>query len=134
MTKTITKKEAWSIVLNVLEGATFERKSEVIAKIQTELELLDKKATRSNSKVNEDMQKLMNEFLKEFENQTKPVTVTELVQNSNSELVHNISSTQKASAVIKKLKDNGLVLDKKDKKRTVFYLPSLVIEDESDIA
>ena len=107
-----TKRELFG-ELKVLVGDN----AELTAFIDHELELLDRKASNKNTKVNEEHTELMETIKAELTRIDRSVTITELQKESETLAVY---SNQKLSAMLKKLVDNGEVTKIVDKKKSFF--------------
>lgn len=90
---------------------------ELVAFIDHELELLDKKASTKSTKVNEEQVALMEKIVNALNEIGRGVTISEL-QKENAEMAEY--SNQKLSAMLKKLVDNKQVTKIVDKKKSYF--------------
>lgn len=91
--------------------------------IDHEIELLDKKKSNGNAKANEKMEKSVEFVYETLVNMNRAVSVSELIaENDMSAIANelNVVSTQKVSALLKKLVDSGRVVKFTDKKKTYF--------------
>ena len=91
--------------------------------IDHEIELLDKKKSNSNAKANEKMEQSVEIVFKALENAGVAVQASELIAKGGLDMLANESgvvSTQKVSAMLKKLVDCGRVEKFTDKKKTFF--------------
>jgi hypothetical protein len=91
--------------------------------IDHEIELLDKKKSNSNAKANEKMEQSVEIVFKALENAGVAVQASELIAKGGLDILANESgvvSTQKVSAMLKKLVDCGRVEKFTDKKKTFF--------------
>ena len=91
--------------------------------IDHEIELLDKKKSNGNAKANEKMEKSVDIVYNALVAIGRAVTASELIAESNLNELANESgvvSTQKVSAMFKKLKEQGKVESYTDKKKTYF--------------
>jgi hypothetical protein len=93
--------------------------AEMVAFIDHELELLEKKKGSANSKKVEELKPEFDLILSVLAQCEKPVKVDEL-RALNSEL--GLMSNQKVSALLKKLKDAGRVVRVDDKKKAYFSI------------
>ena len=118
MEKKMTKKEKFEM-LKVLV-----RDNEMLVEfIDHEIELLDKKKSNGNAKANEKMEKAVEFVYETLVNMDRAVSVSELIaENDMSAIANdlNVVSTQKVSALLKKLVDSGRVVKFTDKKKTYF--------------
>lgn len=91
--------------------------------IDHEIELLDKKKSNGNAKANEKMEKAVEFVYETLVGMDRAVSVSELIaENDMTEIANelNVVSTQKVSALLKKLVDSGRVVKFTDKKKTYF--------------
>jgi DNA-binding transcriptional regulator GbsR (MarR family) len=91
--------------------------------IDHEIELLDKKKSNGNAKANEKMDKSIELVYNALVSVGKSVTVSDLIKATDLSALANESgvvSTQKVSAMLKKLKEQGRVVSVTDKKKTYF--------------
>lgn len=114
MTNKMTKRE----VLNaMLENSVIAENSVFKAYCEHELELLDnKKASKTPTKVQVKNEELKVEILNLMEEDTA-YTCTQLVKMLNSD---DVQSTQKGTALLKSLADEGKVEIIRDKKSTLY--------------
>ena len=90
---------------------------ELVAFVDHELELLDKKASTKSTKVNDEQVALMEKIVNALNEIGRSVTISEL-QKENAEMAEY--SNQKLSAMLKKLVDNKQVTKIVDKKKSYF--------------
>ena len=93
--------------------------------IDHEIELLDNKKSKGNAKANEKMEKSVDLVYNALAELDKAVTVSELIAEKGlTELANEngVVSTQKVSAMLKKLKESGRVETLTDKKKTYFKI------------
>ena len=114
MEKKITKKEMFAKIMEEVKG-----NAEMVAFLEHEIELLNKKKGSADSKKVEEQNKIMNLILNRLVALAKPVTVSEL-QYADGELAK--LSNQKVSAMLKKLVDNGEVVKTVEKKVSYFSI------------
>jgi len=107
-----TKKDLFLEVREVVTG-----NEELVAFIDHELELLDKKASTKSTKVNEEQVALMEKIVNALNEIGRSVTISDL-QKENAEMAEY--SNQKLSAMLKKLVDNKQVTKIVDKKKSYF--------------
>lgn len=91
--------------------------------IDHEIELLDKKKSNGNAKANEKMEKSVELVYNALVSVGRAVTASELIAETDLTALANESgvvSTQKVSAMFKKLKEQGKVESYTDKKKTYF--------------
>ena len=117
MANKVTKKERFMELLNIREVA---ENAEMVEFINHELELLNKKSTKSgmtaNQKVNEGLKEVIAEHLKLA---GRAMTITEL--QSEIEEIAELSN-QKVSALLTQLVNDKIVTRTKDKKITTFAI------------
>jgi len=118
----MTKKEMFAMVLAVVEGSNAENKEEMVKFINHEVELLEKKNSKSGqTKVQKENEILLTQLelaLKEFD---RPVTISEFMKESTHEVA--TLSNQKLSALMKKLvEDRKTVVKTVEKKKSYFSL------------
>ena len=107
-----TKKDLFLEVREVVAG-----NEELVAFVDHELELLNKKASTKSTKVNEEQVALMEKIVNALNEIGRSVTISEL-QKENAEMAEY--SNQKLSAMLKKLVDNKQVTKIVDKKKSYF--------------
>ncbi len=112
MTNKKTKKDLFLEVREVVAG-----NEELVAFIDHELELLNKKASTKSTKVNDEQVALMEKIVNALNEIGRSVTISEL-QKENAEMAEY--SNQKLSAMLKKLVDNKQVTKMVDKKKSYF--------------
>lgn len=120
--KKVTKRENFGKVLEYVKD-----NAELVAFINHEIELLDKKsASKGSSKTQKENIELKDVIYNELAKCEKPITVTDLMKGS--EIITNYTledgrplSNQKVSAILKMLVDNDkTVVRTTDKKKTFF--------------
>ena len=107
-----TKRDLFSEVREVVAG-----NEELVAFVDHELELLNKKAGTKSTKVNDEQVALMEKIVNALNEIGRGVTISEL-QKENAEMAEY--SNQKLSAMLKKLVDNKQVTKIVDKKKSYF--------------
>lgn len=107
-----TKRDLFLEVREVVAG-----NEELVAFVDHELELLDKKASTKSTKVNDEQVALMEKIVNALNEIGRSVTISEL-QKENAEMAEY--SNQKLSAMLKKLVDNKQVTKMVDKKKSYF--------------
>ena len=107
-----TKKDLFLEVREVVAG-----NEELVAFVDHELELLNKKASTKSTKVNEEQVALMEKIVNALNEIGRSVTISEL-QKENAEMAEY--SNQKLSAMLKKLVDSKQVTKMVDKKKSYF--------------
>ena len=123
MTKKMTKKEMFAMVIAVVNGSEVENKEEMLGFLNHEVELLEKKNSKSGQtktqKENEVLVGQLELALAEFE---KPVTITEFMKGSSHEVA--TLSNQKLTHLMGKLVQSGKVVKTTEKKKSYFALKS----------
>ena len=109
-----TKREFFGEIREIVKDNT-----ELVAFIDHELELLDKKTSAKSTKVNTEQVELMDTIKNELSEIGRSVTITELQKESETLAEY---SNQKLSAMLKKLVDNGEVTKVVDKKKSYFKI------------
>lgn len=122
----MTKKDYFKVLKEIVKGN--EREVELVAFIDHEIELLVKKSAKSGMTATQKANaEIMEKIVNALAVMDKPVTVTEL-QKGFAEL--DALSNQKMSALLKKLVDEGRVVKTIDKKKSLFSLPKVDIDEE----
>ena len=109
-----TKREFFGEIREIVKENT-----ELVAFIDHELELLDKKTSAKSTKVNTEQVELMGKIVNALNKIGRSVTISEL-QKENAEMAEY--SNQKLSAMLKKLVDNKQVTKMIDKKKSYFMV------------
>ena len=109
-----TKREFFGEIKEIVKG-----NAELVAFIDHELELLDKKTNAKSTKVNTEQVELMGKIVNALNKIGRSVTISEL-QKENAEMAEY--SNQKLSAMLKKLVDNKQVTKMIDKKKSYFMV------------
>lgn len=109
-----TKREFFGEIKEIVKG-----NAELVAFIDHELELLDKKTSAKSTKVNTEQVELMDKIVNALNKIGRSVTISEL-QKENAEMAEY--SNQKLSAMLKKLVDNKQVTKMIDKKKSYFMV------------
>ena len=121
MTKKITKKEMFTMVAKVVENSELENKTEMLEFIAHEIELLEKKNSRTGqTKTQKENEVLMAQLLEALGEFDRPITVSEFMKESSHEVA--TLSNQKLSALLKKLVDVKKVVKSTEKKKSYFSL------------
>ena len=116
----MTKKEMFNLIATL--NADNE---EIVTFCNHEIELLDKKKSNGNAKANEKMEQAVELVYTALAQTDRAVTTSELIAEYGlTELANEsgVVSTQKVSALLKKLVDNKRVEKYTDKKKTYFYI------------
>ena len=109
-----TKRESFGEIKEIVKG-----NAELVAFIDHELELLNKKTSAKSTKVNTEQIELMKKIVDALNKIGRSVTISEL-QKENAEMAEY--SNQKLSAMLKKLVDNKQVTKIVDKKKSYFMV------------
>ena len=109
-----TKREFFGEIREIVKENT-----ELVAFIDHELELLDKKTSAKSTKVNTEQVELMDKIVNALNEIGRSVTISEL-QKENAEMAEY--SNQKLSAMLKKLVDNKQVTKIVDKEKSYFMV------------
>ena len=111
----LTKRELFG---QARELAIANDREDLVAFIDHELELLDKKASASgNSKTQKENLEIIERLYSELANINRAVTISEF--QKEGEYAGTLSN-QKISALFKKLVDNGRIIKTVDKKKSYF--------------
>lgn len=116
--KRVTKREYFSRLIEIVEGAYVDNSAEIVDFLNHEIELLSKKSN-VKTKTQKENEVLMEVIFNALAEVGRPVTVSEL-QGANDEV--GAMSNQKVSALLKKLKDAGRVVRVDDKKKAYFSI------------
>ena len=125
----VTKKERFAQLMEIVNASQVENSAELVAFIEHEVELLNKKNSRSGKPT---ARQVENEEIKEsilliLSTVGKPMTVTQLL----SELCNPELSNQRVSALLTQLKDDFKVVRTVEKKVAFYSLNA--IEDETEV-
>ena len=114
MEKKMTKKEMFAMIMEEVKG-----NAEMVAFLEHEIELLNKKKGSANSKKAEEHKAVMDLIYETLKGFGRPVRTEEL-RLANVEL--SKYTNQKVSAMLKKLVDNGEVTKTVEKKVSYFSI------------
>jgi hypothetical protein len=120
MEKKVTKREKFEMLKALVKDNAM-----LVEFIDHEIELLDKKKSNGNAKANEKMEQSVELVYNALVSVGKAVTTSELIAEKGlTELANEsgVVSTQKVSALLKKLVDCGKVGKYTDKKKTYFIV------------
>ena len=120
MEKKITKKEKFEMLKALVKDNEM-----LVEFIDHEIELLDNKKSKGNAKANEKMDSQVNLVYNALAELGRAVSTSELIADTDLSALENESgvvSTQKVSALLKKLVDGGKVVKYVDKKKTYFKI------------
>jgi hypothetical protein len=121
MTKKMTKKEMFAMVINVVSETEAENKEEMLKFLNHEVELLKKKSGKSGeTKTQKENKILMEQLVEALGEMEKPVTISEFQSKSTHEVA--TLSNQKLSSLLKKLveEENPRVVKTVEKKKSYF--------------
>ena len=116
----MTKKEMFTLIATLNAS-----NQEIVDFCNHEIELLEKKKSNGNAKANEKMATEVELVYNALVAVGKPVTASELIAEKGlTELANEsgVVSTQKVSAMFKKLKEQGRVETFTEKKKTYFMV------------
>lgn len=121
MTKKMTKKEMFAMVIAVVKNVEVEAKEEMLNFLAHEVELLEKKSSKSGTtKTQKENIVLMEQLEEALGEMTEAVTISEFQAKSTHEVA--TLSNQKLSALLKKLVESGKVVKTVEKKKSYFAL------------
>ena len=121
MTKKMTKKEMSTMVIATIEATEVENREEMVNFLNHEVELLEKKSSKSGTTKTQKENLVLMEQLKEaLGEMTEAVTISEFQAKSTHEVA--TLSNQKLSALLKKLVESGEVVKTVEKKKSYFAL------------
>lgn len=136
----ITKKEYFAIVKGIVEASEAENKADIVAFLNHEVELLDKKSSKSKVTPTQVANMATLNVIKEvLADMGKPVTITEMMSDtrlqSYTETAKDgnhliIMTNQKLSSLVKKLVDTREVVRTEKKKKAYFSLPEVEAGEE----
>ena len=118
MEKKMTKKEMFTLIATLNASNT-----EIVDFCNHEIELLDNKKSNGNKKANEKVAKETEIVYNALVSVGRAVSASELIAETDLTALENESgvvSTQKVSAMLKKLVESGKVEKYTDKKKTYF--------------
>jgi uncharacterized protein (DUF2344 family) len=119
--KKMTKKEMFAMVKEVVANSNVENKAEMENFIAHEIELLEKKSSKSGqSKTQKENEILKEQLLSAFAKMEKPVTISEF-QEKSKEPVAQLSN-QKLSALLNQLVKAEKMVKTIEKKKSHFSL------------
>lgn len=136
----ITKKEYFAIVKDIVEASGADNKADIVAFLDHEVELLNKKSGKSKATPTQAANAVTLNVIKEVLGELdKPVTITELLTDvrlqSYTETTKDgekviAMTNQKLSSLMKKLVDTDEVVRTEEKKKAYFSLPK--VEDSTE--
>ena len=119
-TSKMTKATAWGIVKGIVEASNHPQTAELVAKIENELTLLAKKNSAEKKPT---AQQVANDSVKQAiidgMEHGVPYTITDIIKSvpACAELTN-----QRVSALMRQLKDAGVVIRTEDKRKAYFTL------------
>lgn len=143
MTNTkITKKAYFAIVKDIVEASNVDNKADIVAFLDHEVELLNKKSGKSKATPTQAANAVTLNVIKEVLSELdKPVTITELLTDVRLQSYIEITkdgekiiamTNQKLSSLIKKLVDAHEVIRTEEKKKAYFSLPKAEDSTENE--
>ena len=116
----MTKKDWFATIRAMVEDSGNEREDEILAFIDHEVELLEKKSSKSGqTKTQKENVEVVAKIENALREAGKAVTITEL-QTASEEM--SAYSNQKLSALLKQMVSKGTVVRKEVKKKAYFSL------------
>lgn len=135
----ITKKDNFATVRAIVENSNVENKADILAFIDHEVELLDKKSGKSKATPTQAANAVTLNIIKEvLSGLDKPATITELLTDARLQSYTETTkdgdkviamTNQKLSSLVKKLVDAGEVVRTEEKKKAYF---SLAVTEETE--
>lgn len=119
MTKRMTKKEMFAAIAETINAIEVENKAEMLNFIDHEIELLNKKSSKSGqTKTQKENELLKAELLTALEEMDKPVTISEFCERTS----HPVGklSNQKLSALLNQMVKAETVIKTVEKKKSYF--------------
>ena len=121
--KKVTKKEMFGRLIEIVEGANVQDVETIVEFLNHEIELVSKKRN-GQTKVQKANEGLIEVIYNAIAEADEKMTVTEIYEKVKSD---EITSSQKVSALVKKLVDAGRIVRTKEKKKAYF---SVAIDNE----
>lgn len=120
MANKITKKDNFKSIIEVLRE---KGREDLVAVMEHEIELIEKKASNARmTKTQEANVEIKEVILKEMARIGKPITISELIANSEEIAEATNGSNQKVSALMTQLKNAGAVVRTQEGKKAVFSI------------
>ena len=119
MTKRMTKKEMFAVIAETINAVEIENKAEMLNFINHEIELLEKKSSKSGqTKTQKENELLKAELLTALGEMDKPVTISEFCERTS----HPVGklSNQKLSALLNQMVKAETVIKTVEKKKSYF--------------
>lgn len=121
--KKVTKKEMFGRLIEIVEGANVQDVETIVEFLNHEIELVSKKRN-GQTKVQKANEGLIEVIYNAIAEADEKMTVTEIYEKVKSD---EITSSQKVSALVKKLVDAGRIVRTEEKKKAYF---SVAIDNE----
>ena len=120
--KKMTKKEMFAMIMEVVTNSTVENKAEMESFITHEIELLEKKSSKSGqTKTQKENEILKDEIFAELSKLEEKVTVSEF--QAVTRFAPPEFSNQKISAMLNQMEKAGRVSKIVEKKKSYFFVP-----------
>ena len=120
--KKMTKKEMFTMIMEVVANSTVENKAEMESFITHEIELLEKKSSKSGqTKTQKENEILKDEIFAELFKLGEKVTVSEF--QAVTRFAPPEFSNQKISAMLNQMEKAGRVSKVVEKKKSYFFIP-----------
>ena len=119
MTKRMTKKEMFAVIAETINAVEVENKAEMLNFIDHEIELLEKKSSKSGqTKTQKENELLKADLLTALGEMDKPVTISEFCERTS----HPVGklSNQKLSALLNQMVKAETVIKTVEKKKSYF--------------
>ena len=129
----VTKRERFEQLMEIVKASEVENSSELVAFIEHEVELLNKKNSRSDkpTKTQLENEALKTQIMSVLKSVGRPITVTQLLKET--ELADNPNlSNQKVSALLTQLRKADAVVRTVEKK-VAFYSLADEVENTEDM-
>ena len=122
MTKKMTKREMFEVIAKTIEAMEVENKAEMQKFIAHEIELLEKKSSKSGqTKTQKENEVLKDEIFAELSKLDEKVTVSEF--QAVTRFAPPEFSNQKISALLNQMEKVGRVGKVVEKKKSYFFVP-----------
>lgn len=120
MANKITKKDNFKMIIEVLAS---NGREDLVKVMEHEIELIEKKAQSGKmTKTQEENMAIKDIILQELARIGKPVTITELIGESEKIAEMTNGSNQKVSALMTQLKENKMVVRVQEGKKALFSI------------
>ena len=126
----VTKKERFAQLMEIVNASQVENSAELVAFIEHEVELLNKKNSRSGkpTKTQLENESIKAQIILVLKRVGKPMTVTQLLAEDKLADLSN----QKVSALLTQLRESGTVVRTVEKKVAYYSLADEVEDTEAD--